>query len=320
MSTFKGAVPGSDRVNIFLGHCCNSVAVGSVHITVCFSEQTAGMSGIVHIHGAHICDGITVFHSGLFGTADKPAGNGIGIEPNPAVCVGSAHKAAVSEGGIIYKACKTADPARAPVFEEDEHITGHLQVCDLSAPHESEQACNLPVICIDIQIDPHSTDRVQAAAEGAAEGLWVIIIIPSNGNPKVRTEVNIRRQRDRKALEGVSVVDFLCKGCQIGCVGNDPVARLGGVERRVVISVVRPASACLGELGQENLAADGAVQSLCQRLCLGILHNGMRCEIQEGALLQNLIAAGAVTVLSHAVFDTGGFLDRGTVFHIMAQR
>ena len=76
-SAFKGAAIRVRHVNGFQSHRCSSVAIGSGRTTDSLSEQAAGMRSALQpqIHGIHIGDGITVFHSGLFfDKAGKPAG------------------------------------------------------------------------------------------------------------------------------------------------------------------------------------------------------------------------------------------------------
>ena len=105
-------------------------------------------------------------------------------------------------------------------------------------------------------------DEVNGAAGGARK--------IADRDPEVAAQVNVRRERDGAALEGAAAFDLLRQRREIGCVINDPVARLGGIERGVVVALVRPEGGELRLLCGQHRAADGAVLALRQKLGLGV--------------------------------------------------
>ena len=105
------------------------------------------------------------------------------------------------------------------------------------------------------------------AFKGAFEGAAGIAGgVVADRDPAVTAQVDVRREGDGAALEGEAFADLLCKSREVGSIGDDPVAGRGGVERGVVVSVVRPEGLDLRLRGGENFAAPTAAFTLRKQL------------------------------------------------------
>ena len=277
------------------------------------AADTADRDRAARHAGLDACDRVAVFDAAAPGIAGQTAG--VMRESVAAVQIDAADKAAVLQRSHVQIADQSADGVRAANSRGIGHCAEEQKVAHRALAHIAEQTDLGDGAGISLRAGKHSGDFVQPAVKGtledevngAAGGARKI----ADRDPEMAAQVNVRRERDGAALEGAAAFDLLRQRREIGCVINDPVARLGGIECGVVVALVRPEGGELRLLCGQNRAADGAVLALRQKLGLGVGDGDVAegsASFKGGLLLCALgafAAAGAGLVIDGCMVAVG---------------
>ena len=198
--------------------------------------------------------------------ADQAAGilpkRGIGDQAD------AADKGAVSDCCTPRPADQTSGARAADLLKVEENGAEYLHVADRGVFGFAEQTRFVGIVAVVLRAGKHIGDVMSPAFKGAVEGDAGIggVGVVADRDPAVAAQVDVRREGDGIALEGEAVADLLCERREVGGIGDDPVAGRGGVERGIVVSVVRPEGFDLRLRGGENFAALSAARAFRKQL------------------------------------------------------